>query len=188
MAADQFKAPDVISLLRPLKGRVITVSSRLTVNVSDAANRTATAAQQISDFWSANTLVANSFTPPAGAGLLIEHVDAYVTATDASGKLQFGNLAINAGPIGLPIQLSFTLPWTFPAINGYAGGWVAGFNPAIVMPADVGNGPIAFALITNTDAGASHTYKRSLVYLYRLIFDFDPLANVLLSGASDAQG
>jgi hypothetical protein len=157
----------------------IMVSPRRTISVADAGNQSLAASATSLITFSANDLVAGSYSPPpAGVGLLFEHFRATIQATDTSAKLQITvplRLALNT-PLQLPLAPFVTpIPFTFPALATATYTLIAATPMPVWLPTDApfANGPQAYFGLTNSDGAGAHTYQRYITYLYRLIYDID---------------
>jgi len=117
----------------------------------------------------------------AGEPLLIESLGILVVADDTSGKLQLQSLTAlmgspTNGSIVLPLDSLSALPYTMPPVA------LGGFYCTMSIPRfafyhneNVSNplAVLAQGVLTNTDAGASHTYLRGMALAYRIISGVD---------------
>lgn len=179
-----------LSLLLPIANRLIEISGPQQISVQDASNQTINASTVSNITFSANTLVANTWPVlTLNQAVLIESLRAAILPTDASGKIQVNTALLMTGDAvnsGIPAFLSCgSLPFTAAAIAN-VGAWIVGQNPMpliIPRPTVSPNGPLVQFIVTNTDGGSSHTYKRSLLYTYRIISNVDFTSGPMLRGA-----
>jgi len=184
-----FWVPDYafLSLLKPMAGRTLLIGPPLRAVGADSANQTLAASTTAAVSINFNTVTAGSLQMPnVNQVFMWESLSGTLTATDASGKLQItesvlyhnGGFSQFAGPNMAP------LPFTFPALSGR--NWVVvGTNPIPLQygqPSDP-NGPTFYVTLTNTDGSASHTYKRQIAGIYRLIDNVDLSSGPAMPGA-----
>lgn len=157
----------------------IMVGPRAIITVSDPAAQTlAISAAQFTSF-SANDIIAGTWTkPPGNAGVLYEAIRYGITTQDASGKIQLtvpSWIAISSGINAVIAPGNSPLPYTLPAINSCTYEIRALTPMPASLPVDppLANGPSASIGLINTDGAATHTYKRFISYVYRYIYDID---------------
>jgi hypothetical protein len=137
-----------------------------------------------------NTVLAGTYTPPAmNEAHYFEVLAARLVEQDGNGKLQVLRMTFNSdmGANWVPTY-GQAMPFTFPAAAGIgAMAWVAAPVP-LYYGSKAGSGVLANAagpflqfVIVNTDGAGSHTYRRLLSGLYRIIRNIDPTTGPILS-------
>lgn len=173
-----FWVPDFafLSLLKPIFGRTLQIGPSVRVVGADSSNQTLAASTAVSTTINFNTNTAGTLAMPgANQVYLWESMSGTITAEDASGKLQISRvvLYLNGGFSFLLGPMASSLPWTFPAL---VSNWtLMGQFPIPLQygqPVDT-NGPSFNTLLVNTDASNSHTYRRQITGVYRLVDNVD---------------
>lgn len=176
--------PRELQFLQPLNAssdqatRIMVSTRKYGGSVDGSAQTLAISAAVVVQF-NANTITTGSWTaPPQGAGVIFEACRAAIITGDASGKIQIAGPVIISSIPTVNARLNFNptpLPFTFPAINGVSYQLIADMPMVPYLPSDGAypNGPTAVFPIINTDAAATHTYTRSISYIYRYVYDID---------------
>jgi hypothetical protein len=124
--------------------------------------------------------------------LLIEEASVAIANQDGAGKIQVINAwaaVLRGGMLraqDLPLARTDALPYTFPPILSNLR-FPMLKAPTIFYASDmlVSNaGIISLMVLTNTDVGASHTYRRGMIMMYRIIGGLDPTRALVIEDSS----
>lgn len=182
--ANKDNLPRELQFLQPLNAADpqyarIMVSPRKYVASQDGSPQTLAISAVIASVFNANTLAVGTWSlPPAGVGVLFEAIRANIICNDASGQIQVNAPLIIglAGGINLvTVPPACPAPFVFPKLSGVSWQMQARQPMLCYLPSDGAfpNGPAAQIGLTNLDSTATHTYSRTLYYIYRYIYDID---------------
>ncbi len=173
MERSVYTPPDftLLSLLRPLQGRELEIGTLQLFNLADIADQTIAAGAAGFSSWT--VLQVNQV-------ILVEFFSAAIFENDNGGKIQvvYGELFAKGYTEAWPSQYQGGLPFTMPAQIGVDPKLVAlapvplVYSPAAMGVATTGS-PQASFYLRNLDGAASHTYRRELMFRYRVIDNVD---------------
>ncbi len=183
MERSVYTPPDftLLSLLRPLQGRELEIGTLQRFNLADIADQTIAAGAAGFSTFDVNTFAAASWTVlQVNQVILVEFFSAAIFENDNGGKIQvvYGELFAKGYTEAWPSQYQGGLPFTMPAQIGVDPKLVAlapvplVYSPAAMGVATTGS-PQASFYLRNLDGAASHTYRRELMFRYRVIDNVD---------------
>lgn len=171
----------------------VNVTPRSKLIAADSADQTLAAGATVSTVFDTSLTDTNHLATGGidiqlapDQALIIDEFQAFVEATDASGKIQITvalvQMKLSAGQgMGLATMPDGMYPFTFPPIiTSFV--LTPAFAPHVIFGTeikDVHAGLRATFILTNTDGVTAHLYQRSLSMNYRIASGIDPTDNAL---------